>query len=211
MKQTMLLTLMVLISATALSQNRRYTKAMTRAGDQLIAASTPVEHLDVADTYDKIAEKHKDQWLAPYYVAYALTIGSLEETDAGTSDSWLERATESMQKAKALNPEESEVIVLEAWILLAKMAVDPETRGPAYIEEFSWALEKAKGLNPENPRCYYLEGLLTLNMPDFMGGGPAAAKPIFQQADDKFKSFQHEDPLWPRWGESMNSEELAKL
>jgi hypothetical protein len=44
-----------------------------------------------------------------------------------------------------------------------------------------------------------------------MGGGPEAARPIFMEAEAKFKAFQNEDPLWPHWGEEANRAELEKL
>jgi len=97
------------------------------------------------------------------------------------------------------------------WLNLARITLAPESRGPVYFEDVTYALEKAKELNPDNPRTYYLQAILTLNLPDFMGGGPQAAKPIFLEADKKFKAFQNDDPLWPGWGEEHNQEELERL
>jgi len=52
---------------------------------------------------------------------------------------------------------------------------------------------------------------MALNMPDFLGGGPAAAKPIFLEAEKLFKEFQNEDPLWPSWGADQVKDELKRL
>ena len=38
-----------------------------------------------------------------------------------------------------------------------------------------------------------------------------AAKPIFLEAQEKFKTFQNEDPFWPAWGEELNQGELDRL
>ncbi len=80
-----------------------------------------------------------------------------------------------------------------------------------YMEKSFQSLGKAMTLNPKNPRSYFLLGINKLNMPSSMGGGAEVARPLFLEAEEKFKSFQSEDPLWPKWGEDVNSSELAKL
>jgi hypothetical protein len=52
---------------------------------------------------------------------------------------------------------------------------------------------------------------MTSNLPEFIGGGPAAAKPIYLEAAEKFLTFQNEDPFWPVWGEDLNQAELDRL
>lgn len=83
--------------------------------------------------------------------------------------------------------------------------------GPIYYQDVNIALEKASELNPENPRAAYLEGMMALNMPEFMGGGAEAASPLFQDAEKKFEAFETDDPLWPDWGADLVREELEKL
>ncbi len=91
------------------------------------------------------------------------------------------------------------------------MSLDPYNRGQLYYEDLLDALRKAEQLNPENPRAHFLNGMLTLNMPDYMGGGPISAKPVFEKAAEMFDAFDPEDPLWPDWGADMNQQELDKL
>jgi hypothetical protein len=91
------------------------------------------------------------------------------------------------------------------------LSVDPQSRGPQYYQNVLDAIQESKNLNPDNPRAWYLDGMMTVNMPEFMGGGPEAAKPIFLEAQEKFKSYLQEDPLWPAWGADLIKEELDKL
>ncbi len=211
MKKIAVLSIIILVSLPSFSQNRKYVKSMKKAIVSLDEASHPESYIDCAESFENIAAKYEDQWIPLYDAALCLTLASLEEADGPTSDVYLDRARVSLDKALVLAPDESEIQVLLAFHTLANMAVDPEARGPMYFEEFSYTLEKARELNPDNPRTYYLQALLTLNMPDFMGGGPQAAKPIFIEADKKFKAFLKVDPLWPSWGEDLNLEELEKL
>lgn len=201
----------MLVSVASFSQGRKYKKSMEKAITELSEATSVDGYLATAESFDKIASKYDDQWLPFYYVAHTLTIASLEEPDGPTSDTYLDRAKAAIGKARELKPDESEIEVLSAFHILGMMAVDAESRGPMYFEDFNYTLQKAKELNPENPRCYYLEGLLTANMPDFMGGGPAAAKPIYLKALEKFETFKNEDPLWPSWGKALVQQELDNL
>jgi hypothetical protein len=52
---------------------------------------------------------------------------------------------------------------------------------------------------------------MILNMPEFLGGGPEPARPIFAEAAEKFKTFHNDDPFWPTWGKELNQSELDKL
>jgi len=110
-----------------------------------------------------------------------------------------------------LVPGESEVHVLESLYYIGLMSVDPMTRGQLYYQYVLDAIQKALSLNPENPRAYVINGLMTLNMPEFIGGGPEAAKPIFLEAQEKFQSYQNDDPFWPVWGQDMNQGELDRM
>jgi hypothetical protein len=60
------------------------------------------------------------------------------------------------------------------------------------------------------PGGTFLRAVTTLNMPEAFGGGPAAAKPIFVTAKEKFDNFKPESPLWPDWGKEHNEEELGQ-
>ncbi len=210
MKKTLFLLTVLLVSVATFSQERKYQKSMEKGIAMLGEASTTEDYLSCEANFEKTAARFDNRWIPSYYAAYSLILASLQDQD-GPRDGYLESAQGFLDNAFAMDPNESEIMLLSAFHTLAKIAVDPESRGPEYFEDFNFRLEKAKALNPNNPRCYYLQGLLTLNMPDFMGGGPEAAKPVFVRATEKFKAFQHPDPFWPRWGEDLTMDELERL
>ena len=211
MRQTLLLMTLILVSVAGFSQERKYKKSMKESLEMFNQVSTQESRLDCAEHFEKIAAKHTDKWLPPYYAAQSLTLASFEGGDAAETDQWLDRAQEALDKASEIEPSESEILVVQAMTYLARMAVDPYSRGPLYFEDFNYTLQKAKDLNPDNPRTYYLEALLTLNMPAEMGGGPTAAKPIFEKAVEKFEVFENDNPYWPDWGEELTRDELEQL
>jgi hypothetical protein len=59
-------------------------------------------------------------------------------------------------------------------------------------------------LNPQNPRAPFLQGMYTLNMPEFYGGGAARAKPLFEKAATLFEQ-PVSDALLPNWGKETNA------
>jgi hypothetical protein len=136
---------------------------------------------------------------------------SFEEPDGTKKDQILDRAQENLDRALTIFPDESELYALQAFLYPSWVTADPMGRGMQYMEKMGKALEKAKAFSPDNPRALFLEAVHILNLPTSMGGGPGAARPIFLEADAKFRAFHNEDPLWPDWGEETNRAELEKL
>jgi hypothetical protein len=136
---------------------------------------------------------------------------SFDESSPGRKDLLLDRAQEMVERALEIAPGESEIHVLQAFLYPSRIMVDPVGRGMIYMEKTFRSLEHAKSLDPDNPRIYFLEAINQLNIPPSMGGGPEAARPVFEKADSLFRVFRQEDPLWPSWGEEANRSELQKI
>jgi len=211
MKKTIILALLALLTLPAMSQGKKYKKAMRSAIEKMNEAPDPASELELAVSFEEIALNYPDQWLPSYHAARILVTNSFEESVAGKSDTMLDRAKKWIDSAMKLVPDESEVHVLKALYYIGMMSVEPEVRGPLYYEDAMGAIQKSLSLNPENPRAYFMDGMMTANMPEFLGGGPEAAKPTFMEAAEKFKTFHHDDPFWPTWGEDLNKGELDRL
>lgn len=211
MKKTLLLTLLVLLSVPAFSQGKKYSKAMKSAMEMMKQADDPASEMEIAADFEKIALDYPNQWLPAYHAARILVTGSFVETDAGKREALLDRAIGQVTKAEELAPEESEVQVLKALYFIGLISIEPETRGPIYYQDAMEAIQKGLDLNPENPRAYYMDGMWTLNTPDFMGGGPEAARPILLEARAKFQDYRNETPFWPDWGKDLNQTELDRI
>ena len=211
MKKTLFLASLILLTLPTMSQGRKYKKAMKAAVEEMQMAPDAASEMELVPGFEEIALNYPDQWLPSYHASRILITNSFEEPDADRSDALLDRANLLLNSTMELVPEESEVHVLEALYYIGMMSVDPMTRGQLYYEDVLAAIQKAKSLNPENPRAYFLDGMMTANMPEFIGGGPEAAKPLYLEAVEKFKTFQSDDPFWPVWGEDLNQGELDRL
>ncbi len=193
------------------AQQSQYQSAMLGLIETLDKASTPEEYTQCANRFERIAVAEKSLWLPFYYASYSLIVMSFEEEDGAKKDLILDRAQELLDTALELEPDESELHVLQAFLYPSRILVDPMSRGMQYMELIYSSLARAKALNPENPRIYFLEGVNKANLPPSMGGGPDVAGPILKEAVAKFESFTHDDPLWPDWGEEAARSELDKL
>lgn len=211
MKTNLLILTIGLISMCAWGQEERYTTAMKSAIEMMEQASEPGKLMESANRFERIATAEKSRWMPYYYASYSLVVMSFDESDGGRKDMVLDRAQELLDQALELEPDESELHVLQAFLYPSRIMVDPMGRGMTYIEKMFASLERARNLNPENPRIYFLEGVNKLNLPPSMGGGADVAQPILEEALTKFEAFTNEDSLWPDWGEEATRAELDKL
>lgn len=193
------------------ASENKYQEAMTKAVEKLKYVSETNDFLEMANTFERISQNEQNEWLPLYYIAQCHIIVSFSEADPTKTDALLDKAQQCLDKAFQLKPAESELFALQAFLYPSRITVDPMTRGMEYVGKMNHALDEAIRLNPENPRSYYLRAITTLNMPENFGGGAAAAKPIFEIAQQKFNSFKPATVISPNWGKEQNEAEIAKL
>jgi len=193
------------------ARNEQYNAAMQKALEMMDQASGPEEFLKCSGLFERIATAEKNQWIPYYYASHCLILMSFSESNSEQKDLVLDRAQEMLDQAIKLEPNESEVHVLQAFLYPSRIMVDPINRGASYMERTFESLETAKELNVANPRIYYLEGTYKLNIPPSMGGGKEIAKPILEEALLMYEEFRNPTPFWPTWGKEATRTELGKL
>ena len=122
----------------------------------MIRAKTTADFQTLANTFERIGDAEKTQWLPYYYAGLALAT-------AGWNDPKMDKDANSTRintlcdKAEALD-KNSEIYALRNMSATQQMMVDPQTRWQTYGVQAAKDLEKATKLNPDNPRLYYLQG-----------------------------------------------------
>lgn len=205
MKQILFSLLMVTgISFAAQAQSEQYQQAMGQQVSLLDSASTftPTGIQQAANTFERIAEAEKTQWLPYYYAAYCRVNEAFFTQDKGKVDEIADKALVNIEKAAALKGKDSEISCILSMIASARIGVDPMTRGMKYGMESGQHLEEAKKLNPENPRVYMLEGQSLFYTPEAFGGSKSKAKEKFEEAMKKFAAEKPADKITPHWGEA---------
>ncbi|HEY9257819.1 hypothetical protein [Chitinophaga sp.] len=205
MKRTFLVLLFAgSLTTAAMAQNAQYQDAMAKQTAELDsnATFTPEGLQQKSNTFERIADAEKIQWLPYYYAAYAQVMQAFMLKDKSQIDPLAEKAEANLDKAEALSPKNSEIACIRSLVATARLTVDPMSRGMKYGAEAASQLEQAKGLNPENPRVYMLQGQSLLFTPEQFGGSKTKAKTTFELALEKFAAFKPESNIAPHWGEA---------
>jgi tetratricopeptide (TPR) repeat protein len=203
---------MVLVSLFSFGfANEAYEKAMSLSIEKLFQVKTIPEYVEVANQFERISQIEKTEWLPLYYASFSYIMISFQEPDNAKKDTFLDQAQKYLDQAKAIDPNESELHMLQGFLYPSRINVDPINRGMLYIGDMNKSLDKALELNPDNPRVYYLRATMTFHMPEAYGGGAAKALPLFLTADEKFKIFKPKKAISPNWGKEMNEAELKNV
>jgi hypothetical protein len=205
--KSILFSFMMLLTLVSSAQSDKYVDAIKKNLALFDSARTTADLQTVANTFERIGDAEKTQWLPYYYAGLSLAT-------AGWNDPNLDKDANSTRinmlcdKAETLD-KNSEIYALRNMSATQQMMVDPQTRWATYGIQASKALEDGMKLNPDNPRLYYLKGESLFNTPPAFGGGKDKAKPVFEKAVALFK-LDKPKPLWPKWGLERTQEQLAK-
>ena len=189
MKTSILILALVLISSVGFT-NEAYQKAMSQSIEKLFQAKTIPEYVEVANQFERISQIEKAEWLPLYYASFAYIMISFQETENTKKDQYLDQAQKYLDQAMAIEPNESELYLLQGFLYPSRINIDPINRGMALVGKMNAALDKSLELNPDNPRVYYLRATMTANMPEAFGGGAAKALPLYHKGCRKISVFQ---------------------
>lgn len=169
------------------------------------AFKNPQSLLTLATSFERIAEKEKNQWLPYYWAAFCQVNYTYLIEDKTKTDPIADKAEQLLNKADSLQPDNSEISCVYSMIASARMLVDPMTRYMQYGMKSGSYLEKAITQNPENPRPYYLRGQGLRYTPEQFGGGCKPALEELNTAAEKFKTFKPASDIDPNWGEARTT------
>ena len=205
--KSILFSFLILTALVSSAQSDKYVAAMKKNLDLFDSAKTTADLQTVANTFERIGDAEKTQWLPYYYAGLALSTSGWNDPKVD-KDANSTRINTLCDKAEALD-KNSEIYALRNMSATQQMMVDPQARWATYGMQASKALEDGLKLNPNNPRLYYLRGESLFNTPPAFGGGKDKAKPVFEKAVALFKT-DNPKPMWPSWGLQRTEEQLAK-
>ena len=208
--KTQFITLVFLTLSFAGISNDTYQKAMGQSIEKLFQSKSISEYIDEVNQFERISQIEKNEWLPLYYATFANIMVTFLETDNAKKDAYLDQGQKYLDRAMAIEPNESELYALQGFLYSSRINVDPMVRGIIYVGKMKVTLDKALELDTDNPRVYFLRAQMTLHMPKFVGGGAAKALPFFQRAEEKYRIFKPKTELSPNWGKEVNAVELKK-
>lgn len=211
MKKLFLIAAVSFLATASFAQSEKYVASM-KANIAAIDTSfkNPQNLLDLANKFERIAIAEKTQWLAYYYAAFCQVNYTYMEKDKTKVDAIADKATELIDKADALQPNNSEISCIKSMIASAHMMVNPMQRFQEYGPEAQSFLEAAMQQDANNPRPEYLKGQGLKYTPEQFGGGCATAKPVLQSALDKYGKFVPASDIHPNWGKQRTEAMIAE-
>jgi tetratricopeptide (TPR) repeat protein len=190
-------------SVNPLFANDKYVSAMLKNIEVVYTAGSIEELQTAVNTFERIGAAEKTKWEPQYYAAFGYIMMANREKDGVKKDAYLDQASKAIEKAKAIVPEESEIVALEGFVHMIRVTVDPASRGPRFAGAAMQAYEKAISLNPENPRALALLAQMQYGTAQFFGSSTTEACGNAKKALEKFGTFKSENQLAPTWGKSM--------
>lgn len=203
--------LLFTVVTLANAQSDKYTSAMAKQIATMENGYQTGDFTPAANSFERIAQAEKEQWLPYYYAAYCYVMQAYMDKDNSKKDAIADKADSLIRRAEVLaGGENSEICVIKSMIASAHMMVDPQSRWMQYGQASSAQIEKAKQLDPTNPRPVYLEAQSKFYTPEQFGGGKSVAAPLFEKSIAMFDAFQPQSSLHPTWGKRAAEYFLAQ-
>lgn len=202
MKRLTLLLVLVCMTTLVNAQDRAYKKSMENALSQLEKAHNATDFQKAGDSFSKIADNAHDSYLPPYYAAYSRVIESFMLKDKTKRDNILDEAKSYVDSAKELSSENSEIIAMEGFVLMAKMVIDPQSRAPQTSESIMNSFEKAHKISKNNPRPVLLKARMELGTSEYFGSTSEKACELAKKGEELL-SKENPKEFEPHWGEHI--------
>jgi len=136
MKTTILTIAFVTIASFAFSQEgNKYFNSMEEQIKLMKDSQTKDDFQDVANNFERISVAEPEEWYPLYYTAFCNIQMSFQTQDGDNKDAFLDQAQVFIDKALELNPDESELYVLQGLLYQAGIQVSPAARGTTIISK----------------------------------------------------------------------------
>lgn len=199
------LILFVLVICNLQAQNQ-YKKGMEKA----FTAWKSGDMNGAEQLFERIVKAEPNEWLPNYYVAQINSLKSWEEKDLKVLSAQLDKAQNYIDRAKAISPNNPEIMVMQAHIYTNWVAFDGATYGMKYGGIVSGIYDKAYELAPENPRVVYNKAEWDMGTARYFGKDTAPYCKDIEKSIELFANFKPESDFAPDWGLERAEQVLAE-
>ncbi|HMK06869.1 MAG TPA: hypothetical protein VK476_05020, partial [Flavobacterium sp.] len=152
------------------------------------------------DMFERIAAAEKGSWLPNYYVALVNTTTSFSTKDKETVTALLTKAQNALDIEIIKNPNNPEILVMQAMIYTGWVAFDPSTYAMKYSPKVMEMYNKAEAIAPNNPRVVYGKAEYEIGGAKYFGTDTKPMCERINKAIELFATFKPETPFSPKWG-----------
>ena len=194
----------VFLAVSFANAQDRYSKGMEKA----FALWEDQKMMEASHLFERIATAEPDKLLPYYYVSQINTLISFGETDEAKLSNQLEKAKEFLDVAKAISPNNPELLIQEALINTAWISFDGATYGMTLSPKNAQLYQKALEIAPKNPRVILSKAEWDMGSALYFGKDTTPYCKDVERALELFATFNSETPFYPTWGEERAKEVL---
>ena len=193
---TKIITSIALFICSLLSAQSQFDQGMGKAF-QLWGQG---KNTEASDLFERIAAAEQTSWLPNYYVALINTTAAFQTKDKEQINLLLTKAQNAVTIEMAKNPNNPELLVLQAMIHTAWIAYDPMTNGQKLSGKVMELYGKALAIAPENPRVVFEKAQFEIGAAKFWGTDTKPMCAQIEKAIGLFATFKPETAFSPKWG-----------
>ena len=159
------------------------------------------QHQEAKNLFEKEVEANEKNWLPNYYLALIYSIEALENN--GKQEKMkvlLEKAQQYQDKANRLQPENAEVMIVQAMIHTGWIVYNPMVYGRDLSLVVDHLYNKAVSIDPNNPRVVLQKASYDIGKAKYFGQGTQQYCAEVAKAIELFSTFKPESSLHPSWG-----------
>ncbi|MEO7312555.1 MAG: hypothetical protein ABIX01_19370 [Chitinophagaceae bacterium] len=209
MKKVIISIAMLTVAFAVNAQSEKFTGAMKKFLVVLDSAKTGEDLQNASNSFERIANAEKTEWLPWYFAAYSLVMKSFQLKDVKEVDATMDKADLFLTNAEMLVQDNSENTLLRAMVVQCRMSADQSrymTLGP----KCTLLIKKSEQQTPkDNPRAYMMDAQMAYYTPAAFGGGKDKGKDLMNKAISLFESFKPESDIHPNWGKDYCVQALA--
>ncbi|WP_421806929.1 hypothetical protein [Flagellimonas sp.] len=194
----------VFLAVSFVNAQDRYSKGMEKA----FAFWEDQKMMEASHLFERIATAEPDKWLPYYYVSQINTLISFGETDEAKLSNQLGKAKEFLDVAKAISPNNPELLIQEALINTAWIAFDGATYGMTLSSKNAQLYQKALEIAPKNPRVILSKAEWDMGSARYFGKDITPYCKDVERALELFATFNSKIPFYPTWGKERAKEVL---
>lgn len=202
--------LLAAASMTAAAQSKNYKETMKKGIAMMDSAKKSSAFIKAGDDFAQIALHEKTDWLSGYYAGVCYALAAFMEKGKAV-DPLCDKAGQYAAMADSLNRENPEILILKSMIASARITANPPLRGKKFGDQANLFINDALKYDPGNPRAYLMKAQGVYYTPELFGGGAAKAKPLYETALEKYKTYKPKYTLYPHWGKDVAEEKLAEI
>ncbi len=151
--------------------------------------------------FERISSVEKDNYLPNYYVALVNTTTAFQVlNDKEKVTALLDKAQETLDIEFAKNPENPEILVLQALIYTAWISLDPMINGMKLSGKVMELYAKAEKIAPNNPRVVFGKAEFEIGGARYFKQNTSRMCAQIDKSITLFSNFKPETVFHPNWG-----------